>query len=156
MQRADTTIPYHFWILVSGGVLTALVLGSCVGFLGYVVGFPLGAAAMLVILSSASLAWTCAQGILFRGVPLFPVCRNGCCRGGGLADPGDYTMVWDTDCTVREFRCRCGDAYRKVGRRFVEVAADGTCKPYLIWSRFRGWCPDRAQEGEQDADPPAR
>jgi hypothetical protein len=62
--------------------------------------------------------------------------------GGRLTDFGDYNSVKDDKGGLFGFQCRCGDTYRKVGRRFVEVAPDGSIRPYLIWSRMKGWCPD--------------
>jgi hypothetical protein len=138
--------PFVLWILGLAGLLAAIWMRNRFGFIGYVIGLSTGAAVMLGILSLATLTWICIQGLLSRGVPEFPVCRNGCCRGGHLSDPGDYKTVWNDDWTVRGFRCRCGATYQKVGRRFVEVAPDGSLKPYLIWSRLKGWCPDPQPE----------
>jgi hypothetical protein len=142
MPRHDLRGPFLLLALASAGVLTAIWMGNRLGYIGYVIGLPAGAAVMLVILCGATVMWIYIRGLLFSGVPEFPVCRNGCCRGGRLADPGDYTTVWNDDWTVWGFRCRCGDVYQKVGRRFVLVAADGSSKPYLIWTRLKGWCPE--------------
>jgi hypothetical protein len=142
MRSIEMKGPCLLLVLAVAGVLTAIWMGDRFGRAGYVIGLPIGAAVMLAILSGAMLAWIYIQGLLFSGVPGFPVCRNGRCRGGRLTDPGDYTTVWNDDWTVLGFRCRCGDNYRKVGRRFVEVAPDGSFKPYLIWSRVKGWCTD--------------
>jgi hypothetical protein len=146
MQRVDMKGPLLLWILGFAGLLTAIWMGNRLGFIGYVIGFASGAAMMLGILSVATLTWISIQGLLFHGLPRFPACRNGCCRGGRLTDPGDYTTVWNDDWTVRGFRCRCGVTYRKVGRRFVELAPDGSFMPYLIWNPLRGWCPDPQTE----------
>jgi hypothetical protein len=146
MRRVDVKGPLTLWMLVFAGVLTATCMGNRFGFAGYVIGLPTGAAIMLGILSGATGSWVYIQGLLFRGVPGFPVCRNGCCRGGRLSDPGDYKTVWNDDWTVRGFRCRCGVTYQKDGRRFVELAPDGSFKPYLIWRRLKGWCPDPQPE----------
>ena len=146
MRKVDMKGPFLLWMLGFAGLLTAIWMRNRFGFIGYVIGLPTGAAVMLGILSGATLTWIYIQGLLFRGVPAFPVCRNGCCRGGRLSDPGDYKTVWNDDWTVRGFRCRCGVTYQKVGRRFVELAPDGSLKPYLIWSRLKGWCPDPQPE----------
>jgi hypothetical protein len=82
------------------------------------------------------------EGLLFDGVPWLPTCRQGRCVGGRLTDFGDYNSVKDEEGGLFGFRCRCGDIYRKVGRRFVEVAPDGSIRPYLIWSRTWGWIDD--------------
>jgi hypothetical protein len=145
MPSVDLRGAFLLSVLALAGILNAIWMANHFGYIGYVIGLPAGAAMMLVILSIGTLAWTYVRGLLFSGVPGFPVCRNGCCRGGRLADPGDYTTVWNDDWTVRGFRCRCGDVYQKVGRRFVEVAPDGSSKPYLIWSRVMGWRPDPHQ-----------
>jgi hypothetical protein len=98
---------------------------------------------MLAILCTGAVGWIAIQNLLFRGVPWLPVCRNGCCRGGRLAGLGDYKPVWNDNCSVRGFRCRCGITYQKVGPRFVELAPDGSFRPYLVWNRLQGWLPDR-------------
>lgn len=145
MQTVNMKGPFLLWILGFAGLLTAFWMGNHFGFIGYVIGLPIGAAVMIVILAGSVLSWTYIQGLLFHGIPRFPACRNGCCRGGRLSDPGAYQTVWNDDWTVRGFRCRCGDIYQKVGRRFVELNPDGSFKPYLIWSRLKGWCPDIQQ-----------
>ncbi len=147
MRRVDLKGPLLVGMLAVAGLLTAFWMGSRLGFVGYILGLPMGAAVMLGILSCVSLRWTYFQGILWRGVPAFPVCRSGCCRGSGLSDLGDYTVVWNNDWTVRGVRCRCGVTYKKIGRRFVELGEDGSMKPYLIWRRFKGWCPDLPPAG---------
>jgi hypothetical protein len=134
------------WILVFSSLLAALWLGNRFPCIGFVFGPAIGAGITLTILCAAAVPWTYLQGLLYRGVPLLPVCRNGCCRGEGLAGPGDYTPVWNDDWTVRGFRCRCGITYQKMGRRFVQLSADGSRKPYLIWSRLKGWIPDREDD----------
>jgi hypothetical protein len=142
MRRVDLKGSFLLWMLGLAGLLTSIWMGSSYGFIGYIIGFPAGAAVMLGILSVAAVTGTYIQGLLRHGVPAFPVCRNGCCRGGRLSDPGDYKTVWNDDWTVQGFRCRCGVTYQKVGRRFVELAPDGSIKSYLTWSPFKGWCPD--------------
>jgi hypothetical protein len=142
MRRVDMKGSFLLWMLGLAGLLTSIWMGSSYGFIGYIIGFPAGAAVMLGILSVAAVTGTYIQGLLRHGVPAFPVCRNGCCRGGRLSDPGDYKTVWNDDWTVQGFRCRCGVTYQKVGRRFVELAPDGSIKSYLTWSPFKGWCPD--------------
>jgi hypothetical protein len=146
MQQVDRKRPPVLWMIGSVGLVTAIWLGNRVGFIGFVIGFPTGAAVMLGILSGASMLGELIHGLVVVGVPAFPVCRNRCCRGGRFSDPGDYTIVWNDDGTVRGFRCRCGNIYQKVGRRFVELGPSGTFNPYLIWNRLKGWCP----EGQTD------
>jgi len=156
MQCAYPTSRYTFFIFILGALFSAIVLGTRLGLFGYLMGFVLGAAVTLVFLSSLSVGWTCIEGVFFRGIPLFPMCQNGCCQGGRLADPGDYTTLWNRDGSIRGFQCRCGNVYQKVGGRFVELGADSFFRPYLIWSPLRGWCPDHALKGGQDVHGTAR
>lgn len=108
---------------VSGGRYARLV-GGLVGFVAFVVG-----GLMLALLKD-----------LWSGGGL-PACRNGCCRGpGNFRGHGDYTHGRIGD--EYHYVCRCGDRYRRHGRRFVIVNDDGTELPYLIWRPFRGWYPD--------------
>jgi hypothetical protein len=74
-----------------------------------------------------------------------PKCRNGCCRGPGflIGSEGDYEFQV-IDGEPYEL-CKCGDRYRRQGKRFVLVNEDGTETPYLIWRRLRGWVPDKEQ-----------
>ena len=77
-----------------------------------------------------------------------PKCRNGCCRGPGflIGSEGDYEFQV-VDGESYEV-CRCGDRYKRKGKRFVLVNEDGTETPYLIWRRFRGWIPDKEKSTE--------
>ncbi len=145
MRLGDVTGPFLLLLLGVAAVLAALGLGAGLGWgwIGYVFGPSLGAAAMLVILCAAVATGLLIRNRLFRGIPWLPVCGNGCCRGGWLAALGDYKPVWNEDGTVRGFRCRCGITYQKVGRRFVELAPDGSFRPYLVWDGLKGWLPDR-------------
>lgn len=133
-------------MLAMAGLLTAVWTGARFGCLGYLVGLPLGVVAMFGMIYAFALTWVYVEGLLFEGIPWLPTCRQGRCVGGRLTDFGDYNSVKDDKDGLFGFRCRCGDMYRKVGRRFVEVAPDGSTRPYLIWSRMRGWIDD---EGPQ-------
>lgn len=130
-------------VLASGGLITVRWMGQRYGWPYYVLGLPLGITIMLGILGAATLAWTLLQGFLFHGLPELPVCRRGCCRGGRLGDPGNYTLVWNEGWTLRGYRSRCGTTYKKIGPRFVELAEDGSIHPYLVWNWRKGWIPDR-------------
>lgn len=103
------------------------LLGVALGFLLFFI--PLMALAVLKDLWSGS-------GL--------PKCRNGCCRGPGyFSGYGNY----DTQKSGEEYYevCKCGDRYKRHGKRFILVNEDGTETPYLIWRRFRGWYPDEGQ-----------
>jgi hypothetical protein len=142
MRLVEVSGPILWVLLGVAGVLAAFCLGASFGWIGYVFGPSLGAALMLVILCAGAVGWVAIQNLLFRGVPWLPACRNGCCRGGRLAGLGDYKPVWNENCTLGGFRCRCGITYQKVGRRFVELAPDGSSRPYLVWNWLKGWLPD--------------
>jgi hypothetical protein len=145
MRQDDAAGVFLLLIMGIAGVLGAIWLGDRFGCIGYVFGPSLGAAVVLGIVCAGAVAWVAIQNLLFRGIPWLPVCRNGCCRGGRLADPGDYALVWNDDWTLKGFRCRCGITYKKIGRRFVEIAEDGSLQPYLVWSLLKGWSPDREE-----------
>jgi hypothetical protein len=141
--------PVEFFLLlmlVMAGLFAAIWGGERFGCVGYLLGLPLGVVAMFGAVYAFALAWAYVEGLLFDGVPWLPTCRQGRCVGGRLTDFGDYQSVRDDKGGLFGFRCRCGDTYRKVGRRFVEIAPDGSIRPYLIWSRVKGWIAD---EGSQ-------
>jgi hypothetical protein len=141
-------------MLALAGLLTASWAGDRFGCVGYILGLPLGVVAMFGAVYAFALAWVYVEGLLFDGVPWLPTCRKGRCVGGRLTDFGDYNSVRDGKGGLFGFRCRCGDTYRKVGRRFVEVASDGTLRPYLIWSPVKGWTDDEGpQVGPEHLDP---
>ena len=137
--------PTEFFMLLMlavAGLLTAIWGGNRFGCVGYVLGLPLGVVAMFSAIYAAALSWVYVEGLLFDGVPWLPTCPKGRCKGGRLTDFGDYHSIKiDTDRWA--FRCRCGDTYNKVGRRFVEVVPDGSFRPYLIWSTVKGWSADK-------------
>lgn len=145
MRLVDLYGPVILCLLGIAGLLAAVRLGGRFGWIGYLLGGPLGAAIMLGVICVAVLAWLFFQNLLFRGLPWLPVCRNGRCKGGFLASMGDYKPAWNEDWTLRGFRCRCGAVYQKRGRRFVEIAPDGAVKPYLVWNPWKGWLPDPSE-----------
>jgi hypothetical protein len=146
MRLVDVSGPILLFLLSFAGVLGAYGLGKYLGCIGYVFGLSIGAGAMLAILYAGAVAWLLIRNLLFRGIPWLPWCRNGCCRGGILAHMGDYKPVWNDDGILRGFRCRCGIVYRKVGRHFVEIAPDGSFKPYRVWVPVKGWLPDHGED----------
>ena len=140
--------PTEFFMLLMlavAGLLTAIWGGNRFGCVGYVLGLPVGIVAMFSAIYAAALSWVYVEGLLFDGVPWLPACRKGRCKGGRLAEFGDYHSIKiDRDRWV--FRCRCGDTFKKVGRRFVEVAPDGSFRPYLVWSTIKGWSADKESQ----------
>jgi hypothetical protein len=137
---------FTFLILVLAGLVVGSWLGERFGCFGFLVGLPLGAAAMLGILYVGALSWDYAVRLILREEPWLPTCRQRKCKGGRPPDSGDYAWV-KVNGDLWGFRCRCGDTYRKVGRRFVELAPDGTFRPYLICKPLRGWCADQEAQG---------
>jgi len=107
------------------------VHGRVAGLWGWVVGLAGGFAVFFV----GMLALGFLGDVAFRGVPIRPRCRNGRC---GAADyqmetvDGHLMMV-----------CKCGDRYRRRGRRFMIVNPDGSEAPFMVWRPFRGWFEDR-------------
>jgi hypothetical protein len=122
----------YFFAMFIGAFLGAhyarQVMGTRWGWpLGGIIGFLLP----VIALGALKLLLDFAVG----GVPRFPNCREGTCRGleaYKLEKRGDeFHMV-----------CRHGGRYNRRGRRFVMVNDDGIETPYLIWRPFRGWCSD--------------
>lgn len=126
-----------FMVLIPCMLIGALLANAMIGsWYGWLIGAALGFLVFFVFLMGLALlqeSWS-GQGRL-------PKCRNGCCRG-----PGHFSF--DSDYDWQKFGeeyynvCKCGDRYKRRGRRFVLINADGTETSYLIWRRFRGWCPD--------------
>ena len=95
--------------------------GFVVGFFGTWVGlFVFGSVLDFII------------GIVYSGWPRRPACGTGKCHSR------DYKLEKMSDGQFG-YRCQCGMHYQKRGRRFLEVQADGSVRPYLIWKAFRGW-----------------
>ncbi len=68
--------------------------------------------------------------------PKLPTCRNGCCiEQNYKCDDGSLRQNWT---------CLCGDSYREVGGRFMLIE-NSEPRPYLHWTFFRGWKPDRRE-----------
>ncbi len=78
--------------------------------------------------------------LVFVGVPSRPVCKQGGCRSK------DYAIKL-VDKHVR-LVCGCGDAYKRVGRRFMRVN-NRRAEPYMIWRFPLGW---RVDEGQGDKE----
>lgn len=66
--------------------------------------------------------------------PASPHCRNGCC----VQQNYKRNKVW----IFHDWTCHCGDTYRERCGRFMLVE-NGNARPYLRWTFFRGWRPDR-------------
>lgn len=137
-------------VIFTGGMAVGWYAGSALGrfgllfgWLGLLVGFPVGVVASFGLLYGVALFWAFSGALLWSGIPWLPTCGNGKCRSGLLTDFGDYEIEklgghWGY------FRCRCGRLYwrKREEGRVLEVLSDGTVTPYMVWRRFRGWCPD--------------
>ena len=122
-------------VLVAVGVAVAVAGAKHYGWLGAVIGFPVGfiGTLLLVYLLIA------IPEMLWLAGPKYPPCHNGCCRWREWST-GDYEIKnVDGDMVLR---CRCGRDYDRRGRRFMERLPDGTFKPYMVHRPFRGWFPD--------------
>jgi hypothetical protein len=76
------------------------------------------------------------MALIYTGNPYYPACRTGKCHRRS-----DYQQERLGN-GERAVCCQCGTRYRKRGRRFLEVQADGSVHRYMIWKAFRGWFPD--------------
>jgi hypothetical protein len=118
-------------VLFALGCAGAVWGGTRYGWAGGIIGFvgglavPAGLVEFLIYMDK----------MLYRGRPLFPTCRSGTCHYGDYqyqaVEGGGYALF-----------CRCGDRYRKTGRRFMQEMPDGSRRPYMIWKAFRGWFPE--------------
>ncbi len=144
-----------FWIVllslaVAGGLAAAARTSQTHGWLGAIMGaiggFLFTALALLgCFFLLFGLALT--GEFIKRGGPRYPPCHTGKCKSRRWPslddrDMGDYEQVGVGD--DRVLRCKCGREY--VGgdgeRRFMERLPDGTLKPYMVHTDYRGWVPD--------------
>jgi hypothetical protein len=123
-----------FWALCGG--LLWLALRKPAGRLGYY-GFALfGLIAGLII----------ARVFLLGRLQLFfplPPCQQGKCHRLGR----DYvwrlgTLFGYEGKGIYLYKCRCGDTYIREGKRFGELLADDTIRPYKRLVAFRQWSDD--------------
>ena len=86
-------------------------------------------------------SWAFFLGRILLFYP-FPSCRNGKC-----SSIDDYTSNWGS-LFGREkwglycYKCGCGLAYVRVGKRFMEVLPDGTRRSYKRLVGCRKWIDD--------------
>ena len=98
------------------------------GVAGVPVGFGFGVLAVLGVTKLAD-RW-------YGAFPLRPTCRIGACKSD------DYS--WDMELSRKlkgdVFTCKCGDRYLLKRRRFSELCADETTRPYMKRDVFiRRW-----------------
>jgi len=126
------------------GVDLALFLGTFIGVLGYIAGFILG------IVGAFFAIWLALyfRVILFQP---FPPCKRGKClsirdyewRYGSFYGYERWGVYW--------YRCKCGDQYVRVGKRFTILLSDGSTLPYKALVGFHKWGDD---VGCEVSDPP--
>jgi len=124
-------------VLLAGGLAVAVAGGRHYGWLGVLIGFPVGFLGMGVIF----LLLIAVPELLWWAGPMYPPCHTGSCQWREWSPGfGDYRFAKvDGDLVLR---CRCGRDYDRRGRRFMERLPDGTFKPYMVHRPFRGWFPD--------------
>lgn len=105
------------------------------GWFGGVVAFIVGFSGTWGGLYVLGLVLEFFVGVVYSGWPKRPACGTGKCHSR------DYKLERMGDGQF-SYGCQCGMHYEKRGRRFVEVQADGSVRPYMIWKTFRGWFPD--------------
>lgn len=138
LHRANSTAPLGavrpqvLWVIAyaGGAVGMAFWLWTRIGSWGALLGLMLG---VLVMHFGIHLALYLVE-MIWLGRPPIPDCRRGRCGGS------DYYL--DVQNGQKTYLCRCGVRYRRRGRCYVEIAADGREIPYLRWRPFRGWFPD--------------
>lgn len=130
-----------FWASIDEGAWAAILgalRGAAIAYGGYF-------ASMIALLTLFSL------GLLYR--PFFPRCKAGRCR------VTDYRHLYlDTEATGhhkrlqdstegRLVRCGCGTLYLDSlrDRRFYLVLDDGSLVPYMRYSLFGRWQPDKGE-----------
>jgi hypothetical protein len=126
-----------------GGLLIASYGAKHFGWIGFLLGIPVGLAVAFGVLYGVVVLWVILESLIWGGIPYMPPCGTGKCRSGLLTDFGEYEPE-EVDGEFGYFRCRCGKLYfrdRKKGR-VAEVLSDGTHKPYMLWKAFRGWRSD--------------
>lgn len=118
------------------------VLGGVLGFsiLGGVLGVLIGVLAAIMIVLSVIFICFLVSGFFLYGIPRFPACEKGCCRG-----KKDYIHVFTDANNVSDWQCKCGLFYRKRGRYFLKISEKGE-SPYLRWEMLRfQWIQDDMQ-----------
>lgn len=130
-------------IALLGGLIIGGKAAERFGWLGVLIGVPIGFIGTLLIFWALALVFAVAEGLWSGGIPYLPRCRSGRCRSGLLTDFGDFEPE-ERDGNWGYFRCRCGDLYerRRKDRKVLLVADDGSRQRYMKWKRLRGWTAD--------------
>jgi hypothetical protein len=116
-----------FIVLIAIGTFGACLMSQYLGWMGYPLGFIISISLIIgvfALLNYFEQMWRI-------GKPAFPSCRSGKCTSD------DYRYGNEGEEIV--CRCKCGDRYEKVGRRFLFVREDGKRDSYKVWRPFDGW-----------------
>ena len=127
-------------LLLLGSTLGGGAIAASLGhapLAGALTGFLLGLSPLVLL----GLAYACWNG--WR--PDRPRCRMGRCG----ADDYEFLERRETPLAGGPmqsylYRCRCGDRYVQRGRRFVQIATDGTEQPFMAVSGWGRWSTDRS------------
>jgi hypothetical protein len=133
-------------VVLLAGLFIASYGAKHFGWIGFLLGIPVGLAVAFGVLYGVVLLWVILESLIWGGIPYMPQCGTGKCKSGPLSDFGDYEPERN-DQFRAYFRCKCGRLYwrnRQEGR-VLEVLSDGTTKPYMVWKAFRGWRNDEAE-----------
>lgn len=127
------------FLVTTGWIASGVALGTFVGkkwgAIGYISGFALGT------YGAFCLTWLVlvTRNVLLRP---FPVCRQGKCRTfREYVWKRGSIYGWEKGGIFR-YRCRCGDEYLRVGKRFLQVLDDGATRPYKKYQRGGKWVDD--------------
>lgn len=126
-----------FWIFCGEAFATEMGRSWGWGIPGYVVGFLTGFAGALI------LTWAAIVGrvrVLYR----FPVCRQGKCRNFRHFLWRRGTIHGWEGWGVYLYKCECGDAYIRRGRRFLQVVGKEE-RPYKKLVGFQTWADDSGE-----------
>lgn len=128
-----------FAFALSIGLFIGALLSIRLGWIGWVIGIPLGH------FGTASIIWCFFRTVAWlwhSWSPLHPPCRAGKCK------QNDYEI---TDLSLGGavvLACKCGEKYMKIlnrfliGEQFLDILEDGSTRPYMKLSRFFRWMPD--------------
>lgn len=124
-------------MLVIFALIGLTILGAKVfhGLIGTRWAYVLGGVVGFLVIPGVVALCALFDCLARSGIPNFPRCRSGRCRGGR-----DYELERFGE--ELDWVCKCGDRYQRCGRRFMRVNDKGEAVRYIIWRPFRGWFPD--------------
>jgi hypothetical protein len=117
-------------VLIAAGTFGACLMSQYLGWIGY----PLGFITSISLIIGAFALLSYFEQMWRVGKPPYPSCRSGKCTSN------DYRYANEGEEIV--CRCKCGERYEKVGRRFLFVRNDGARESYKVWRPFDGWHTD--------------